>query len=111
MVSSSHYAWCHSDDGDGGGRLTLILHVQPGAKRTEVVGVHDNALKIRLAAAPVEGAANAALVAFLAEVFGVPQRQVVLKRGNESRRKVIEIIQAVRGPEALFKSARADGAN
>ena len=36
MVSSSHYAWCHSDDGDGGGRLTLILHVQPGAKRTEV---------------------------------------------------------------------------
>ena len=36
MVSSSHYAWCHSDEGDGGGRLTLILHVQPGAKRTEV---------------------------------------------------------------------------
>ena len=101
MVSSSHYAWCHSDDGDGGGGLTLILHVQPGAKRTEVIGVHDNALKIRLAAAPVEGAANAVLVAFLAEVFGVPQRQVVLKRGNRSRRKVIEIIQAARGPEVL----------
>ena len=83
MVSSSHYAWCHSDDGDGGGRLTLILHVQPGAKRTEVLDVHDDALKIRLAAAPVEGAANAVLVAFLAEVFGVPQRQVVLKRGKQ----------------------------
>jgi uncharacterized protein (TIGR00251 family) len=78
--------------------LTLILHVQPGAKRTEVAGLHGDALKIKLAAAPVEGAANAALVAFLAEVFGVPQRQVILKQGNKSRRKVIEIIQAVRGP-------------
>ena len=97
--------------GDGGGRLTLILHVQPGAKRTEVIGVHDNALKIRLAAAPVEGAANAVLVAFLAEVFGVPQRQVVLKRGNRSRRKVIEIIQAVRGPEVLFTQITASGVN
>lgn len=103
MVSSPHHAWYRSEDGDGGGRLTLILHVQPGAKRTEVVGVHDNALKIRLAAAPVEGAANAALMAFLAEVFGVPQRQVILKQGNRSRRKVIEIIQAVRGPEVLFR--------
>ena len=111
MVSSSHYAWCHSDDGDGGNRLTLILHVQPGAKRTEVIGVHDNALKIRLAAAPVEGAANAVLVAFLAEVFGVPQRQVVLKRGNRSRRKVIEIIQAARGPEVLFTQITASGVN
>ena len=111
MVSSSHYAWCHSDEGDGGGRLTLILHVQPGAKRTEVIGVHDNALKIRLAGAPVEGAANAVLVAFLAEVFGVPQRQVVLKRGNRSRRKVIEIIQAARGPEVLFTQITASGVN
>jgi uncharacterized protein (TIGR00251 family) len=111
MVSSSHYAWCYSHDGDGGGRLTLVLHVQPGAKRTEVVGVHGDALKIRLAAAPVEGAANAVLMAFLAEVFGVPQRQVVLKRGNRSRRKVIEIIQAVRGPDVLFKQITASGVN
>lgn len=68
--------------------------------------MHGDALKIKLAAAPVEGAANAALVAFLAEVFGVPQRQVILKQGNKSRRKVIEIIQAVREPEVLFRQTQ-----
>jgi uncharacterized protein (TIGR00251 family) len=80
--------------------LPSFCTCSPGVKRTEVIGVHDNALKIKLAAAPVEGAANAALVAFLAEVFGVPQRQVVLKRGNRSRRKVIEIIQLCADPKS-----------
>jgi uncharacterized protein (TIGR00251 family) len=102
--SPTHERWSSKDQ--GGGRLTLILHVQPGAKRTEVVGLHGDALKIKLAAAPVEGAANAALVAFLAEVFGVRQRQVILKQGNKSRRKVIEIIQAVGGPEVLFRQTQ-----
>jgi uncharacterized protein len=112
MASSSYNAWCRSNEGGAGGRrLTLILHVQPGAKRTEVVGLRGDALKIRLAAPPLEGAANAALLAFLAEVFGVPQRHVMLKRGNKSRRKVIEIMQAVRGPEALFKKISRPGKN
>jgi uncharacterized protein (TIGR00251 family) len=71
--------------------------------------LHGDALKIRLTAAPVEGVANAALVAFLAEVFGVPQRQVILKQGNKSRRKVTEIIQAVRGPEVLFRQTHGSG--
>jgi uncharacterized protein (TIGR00251 family) len=75
------------------------------------VGLHGDALKIRLAAAPVEGAANAALVGFLAEVFGVPQSQVVLKQGNKSRRKVIEIIQPARGPEVLFRQAHDSDAD
>jgi hypothetical protein len=110
MTSSpTHERWSRRDQ--GGGRLTLILHIQPGAKRTEVAGLHGDALKIRLAAAPVEGAANAALVAFLAEVFDVPQRQVILKQGNKSRRKVMEIIQAVRGPEFLFRQADDSGTN
>ena len=112
MASSSYNAWCRSNEGGAGGRrLTLILHVQPGAKRTEVVGLRGEALKIRLAAPPVEGAANAALLGFLAEVFGVPQRQVMLKQGNKSRRKVIEVMQAVRGPEALFKKIFRAGKN
>lgn len=100
----THHLWFKDCDDH---RLTLILHVQPGARRTEIVGLHGDALKIRLVAAPVEGAANAALVAFLAEVFGVPQRQVVLKQGSKSRRKVIEIIHPVRGPEVLFKQSPA----
>lgn len=84
-------------------RLILTLYLQPGAKRTEAVGLHGDALKIKLAAAPIEGAANAALVEYLADIFGVPQRQVMLKQGIKSRRKVIEINHAVRGPDALFK--------
>ncbi|HKX52856.1 MAG TPA: DUF167 domain-containing protein [Nitrosospira sp.] len=94
--------WCRSDS--TGERLTLILHVQPGAKRTEAVGLHGDALKIKLAAPPAEGAANAALVEFLAGVFGVPQRQVILRQGARSRRKIVEIREAVQGPEALFSA-------
>lgn len=93
--------WCRSDN--TGERLTLTLHVQPGAKRTEAGGLHGDALKIRLAAPPVEGAANAALVEFLAGIFGVPQRQVVLKQGARSRRKIVEIDETALGADALWK--------
>lgn len=71
--------------------LTLTLHVQPGAKRTDVAGLHGEALKIRLAAPPVEGRANEALLKFIAEFFGVPLRQVELKQGGQSRHKVVAI--------------------
>jgi uncharacterized protein (TIGR00251 family) len=73
------------------GTLILTLHVQPGAKRTEVAGVHGNALKIRLAAPPVDGKANAELRRFLADAFGVPQRSVTLVRGETSRQKMVRI--------------------
>jgi uncharacterized protein (TIGR00251 family) len=84
-------------------RLTLIVHVQPGAKRTEVVGEHGDALKIRLAAPPVEGRANQELIRFLAEVFAVSAANVVLKQGARGRRKLVEIDRPVRAPEALLK--------
>ncbi|SEP00808.1 DUF167 domain-containing protein [Nitrosovibrio sp. Nv6] len=95
------YPWCRSDS--DGGLLILTLHIQSGAKRTEAVGLHGDALKIRLSAPPVEGAANAALLEFLAETFDVPQRQVTLRQGLKSRRKVVEIRQPLRGPDALCK--------
>jgi uncharacterized protein (TIGR00251 family) len=71
--------------------LVLTLHVQPGARRTEVAGTHGDALRIRLAAPPVEGRANAALRHYLAGVFGVPQRAVTLLRGETSRQKTVRI--------------------
>jgi uncharacterized protein len=71
--------------------IVLTLHVQPGARRTEVAGQYGDALKIRLAAPPVEGRANAELLRFLAEAFGVPLRDVTLVRGATSRRKVVRI--------------------
>jgi uncharacterized protein (TIGR00251 family) len=67
--------------------LILSLHVQPGAKRTGVVGTHGDALKIRLAAPPVDGRANEELIAFLAREFGVPKRQVELVSGATGRNK------------------------
>jgi uncharacterized protein (TIGR00251 family) len=71
--------------------LTLTLHIQPGAKKTEVAGEHGDALKIRLAAPPVDGKANAALLAFVAEELGVAKSAVTLKSGQTSRRKVVEV--------------------
>ena len=99
--------WYRSDD--GGQRLTLTLYIQPGAKRTEAAGLHGDALKIRLAAPPVEGKANAALLQFLAGTFAVPLRQVTLKHGVKSRRKVVEIQQPMVGPEVLFQQTADPG--
>jgi uncharacterized protein (TIGR00251 family) len=69
----------------------LAVHVQPRAARSEVVGEHGGALKIRLAAPPVDNAANEALVAFVAERLGLPRRQVRLVGGLTNRRKLLEI--------------------
>ncbi|MBI5006780.1 MAG: YggU family protein [Nitrosomonadales bacterium] len=82
--------------------LTLTLHVQPGAKRTEVAGLHGDALKIRLAAPPIEGRANEALLKFIAESFGVPLRQTELKQGGQSRHKVVAVSGSKIGPESLL---------
>lgn len=78
----------------GEGCITLTLHVQPGAKKTEVAGLHGDALKIRLAAPPVDGKANAALIGFVADRLGLPKSAVSLKSGQTSRRKVLEVLAA-----------------
>lgn len=75
----------------GDGRITLTLHIQPGAKKTAVAGRHGDALKIRLAAPPVDGKANAALLEFIADALGLPKAAVKLKSGHTSRRKVMEV--------------------
>lgn len=85
-----------------GERIILTLHIQPGAKRTEVAGIHDGALKIKIAAPPVEGQANARLLAFLKKAFDVPSSQVVLKQGTGGRRKVVEIQGSRCAPEDLL---------
>lgn len=75
-------------DGDG---VTLRLHIQPGAKKTEVAGLYGEALKIRLAAPPVDGKANACLVAFLAARLGVAKAAIGLLSGETSRAKRVRI--------------------
>ena len=79
---------------EGGGRTILTLHIQPGAKKTEVTGLYGDALKIRLAAPPVDGKANAALIAFVADRLGLAKSAVRLKSGQTSRHKVLEVIAA-----------------
>ena len=83
--------------------VTLTLHVQPGAKRSEINGLHGEALKIRLAAPPIDGRANEALIKYLAELFEVPQRQVELKQGGQSRHKVVAVSGSRIAPESLLK--------
>ena len=84
--------------------ITLVLHVQPGAKRTEVIGLHGDALKIRLAATPIEGRANEALLRFIAGSFNVPLRNVELKQGALSRHKVVLVNNSTLEPESLLNS-------
>lgn len=79
--------WCVAD-GDG---VILRLHVQPGARRTEAAGTHGDALKIRLAAPPVDGKANACLIGFLADSFGVAKSAVELLSGAGARAKRVRV--------------------
>lgn len=71
--------------------LVLELHVQPGAKRTEFAGTHGGRTRLRLAAPPVDGKANAALIAFIAAQYGVPKRNVTIEAGAHSRQKRVRV--------------------
>lgn len=71
------------------GGTQIAVHIQPGASRSELAGVHGDALKVRISARPVEGAANAALQEFLADCLGMPRREVRILKGEKSRRKLI----------------------
>lgn len=73
--------------------IRLTLHIQPGAKQTRIVGLYGEALKISLAAPPVDGKANQALLRFLAEELAIPMRSLCLSSGETSRRKVVIIQQ------------------
>ena len=73
------------------GRVRLSVRVQPRASSNGFAGIHGNSLKVRLTAPPVEGAANEALVNFLADTFAVPRRAIMILAGESSRSKIVEI--------------------
>ncbi|MBI5447596.1 MAG: YggU family protein [Gammaproteobacteria bacterium] len=81
--------------------LMLKLYVQPGAKHNEVLGLHGDALKIKLNTLPIEGRANEALLKYVAQLFEVPARQVSLKRGDKSRFKTLCVWGSLVDPESL----------
>jgi uncharacterized protein (TIGR00251 family) len=74
-----------------GTQPVLDVSVSPNARKTELVGWHDGALRIRLQAPPVDGAANEALCKWLAKSLSLTTRQVTLLRGDTSRRKQLAL--------------------
>jgi len=80
--------------------VRLVVHVVPRAKRSEVAGRHGDALKIKLKAPPVDGAANAELVRFVAEQLGVRLAAVTITSGLTSRRKIV-VVAGIRERDAL----------
>ena len=85
------------------GAVTIRIKVQPRAPRTEIVGEHDGAIKLRVAAPPIDGKANEECRRFLAKLFDVSATSVEIISGDSSRDKVIRIssISARRVLEAL----------
>jgi uncharacterized protein (TIGR00251 family) len=71
--------------------VVLAIRVISRAGRSGLAGTRDNAVLVRLGAAPVDGAANAELVAVLAEAFGVPRRDVAIVSGERSRHKRVHV--------------------
>ena len=81
----------------------IHVHAQPGAKRTEVAGLHGDCVKVRLASPPVDGKANACLIEFVARRLRVKKSQVTITRGLHSRRKTVSVAVAGLQPAALLE--------
>jgi hypothetical protein len=89
--------WCVGTD-DG---VRLLVQITPNAKRSEVIGVLDDMLKIRLHAQPIEGKANEALIRFVADSLGIPKSTVHLVRGHTAKRKTLTVSAAGMTVEAV----------
>ena len=82
---------------DKSGAVMVDFHVIPNTSRTQADGEHDGALRVRLHAPPVDGKANLALVAWLADTLGIAKREVSLVRGQTSKRKQLQVSAAACG--------------
>ena len=103
-MAASSRPWLRTD---AAGAIVLALHVQPNAARTELVGRHGDALKVKLAAPPADGKANACLVEFLSGLLEVTRADVKLLGGATSRRKLVRVSAVA--PSALEKLRRLAG--
>jgi len=88
----------------------LEIRVQPGARRSEVVGPYGSAVKIRIAAPPVDGEANRELESFLAATLGVPRAAVAVVSGHSSRSKRVRVtgLDRIEAETRLYKGDRSD---
>lgn len=89
--------------------VILVIHVQPGARRNEYTGLYGEAVKVKVAAPPVEGAANEALCRFLARLFKLPQRAIQIQTGQSGRRKRVLLKGATREAVLAVMDQDRDG--
>lgn len=91
----------------GDGVWQLLVHVQPGAKKSELAGEMDGRLKLRIAAQAVDNKANKALTAYVAKILGVRPRDVSLENGDASRRKTLLV--TAKDTDIMAKLCAQDG--
>lgn len=75
--------------------MKLIVKIQPGAKKSEIIGWEGDALKIRIAAQPIDGKANDALVAFLAKTWKLKRSDITILHGTSGRLKYLEVPDSI----------------
>lgn len=92
-------AWCSALPGG----VRLAVQITPNAKKTVVIGILDDALKLKLAAQPIEGKANEALVKFLATALSVPRSAVTITHGLANKRKLIEVASNTLTPDDVTR--------
>lgn len=100
----SNKVWCSALPGG----VRLALQITANAKKTEVVGVLEDALKLKLHAQPIEGKANEALVRYLADTLGVSRSAITLTHGHTNKRKLLEIASATLTPESVARLLGVD---
>ncbi len=93
--------WYHLKEGF----LFVDIKAVPGASKTEIAGAAENRLRIRIAAAPEDGKANAELVSFLSKKIGVPKRDITVISGDKSRLKTVRLPQEALQPLLAFISS------
>lgn len=100
-MSDDWYYWAQD-------KLFLRIRLQPRASRTEISGPHGGELKVRVAAPPVDGEANASLIAFLAEACRVPKCNVEMTAGRNSRSKLVSVMRPTRLPPGVKQTFNND---
>jgi hypothetical protein len=89
--------------------VVLALHVQPGARRTAIAGLHGDRLKVAIATPPIEGRANAALLAFLAKRLGLPKSTLSILTGASARDKRVALPASVEAAAAVAALSPENG--
>jgi uncharacterized protein (TIGR00251 family) len=97
-------AWCTAQANG----VRLSVRITPNAKKSEVLGILDDALKIKLQAQPIEGKANEALVRFIAEKLDLPRRSIVITHGHLNKHKLLDVDCPSLTVEAVKQALLAD---